>query len=364
MVDQVKLVKTVTVLPPELTANTVYFVKATDNTFDMYVTNRTGILVGHALVKRAGGDAREVQFNNAGLLDGADNVQVSTDGCLVLKTQLTPPTAPADGASPFVVKNNGRSILMMIDDSAALHRFQSNLAASKIAIVTANGDASALFSSVGTGSVTSNRSVENVVLTASRVGQIRRARATTTTTDSIASWRDQRRRCWIGNAAGLGGFWSYQRVVISDAALVDTARTFVGLNPSGAVPSNVSPYSVANCIGLVQDQASPIASRLYFFVTGTSTTVNVRDTGIDVQKDECYDLHIFIKPNGTVVHFRLETLNGGQIVEDQIDLAVLPANQQPSNGVFFAQHAWRAYINAMNPNVSLDFSIFYTESDN
>lgn len=169
----------------------------------------------------------------------------------------------------------------------------------------------------------------------------------------------QSQYCWMGNAAGLGGFYYSCRFGISDAVLVTTASMFVGITLRSNSTSTNTPDTLTQMIGVgcnsgdtqlqvygaggsAQARTSLGAS---FPVNGTVSTVP-------------YELVLYSAPNSQSVTYYITNLATGVTSANSLSGVQVPANTQGLCPVI-----WRCNGSAGATAVGIDLFKMYLETE-
>lgn len=155
---------------------------------------------------------------------------------------------------------------------------------------------------------------------------------------SAAGIRNARLGWWLGNAAGLGGFFGIWRFNISDAALVATANMFAGMRATNGVVIDVAPSTLTNIIGVGCDNGD---THLQLYAAGAAAqprtdlgaSFPVNTTNVDV-----YELALYAVANAAAVQWQVTRLNTGDTASGTINTAA----KLPSSTTFLQQTAWRS----------------------
>jgi hypothetical protein len=139
---------------------------------------------------------------------------------------------------------------------------------------------------------------------------------------------------------------------ISDASLVSGARMFVGLTSSTSAPTNVSPDSLANCIGIAQLSTD---STKFYAVQGTGTTSSFPlSSTIAPALGKIYRLEIYSYQSNGAYEMVLTDLSTGTIASDSYIGA-------PGTSTFVGFRAWRSN-NTTASAVGIDIIDICTEA--
>ena len=153
------------------------------------------------------------------------------------------------------------------------------------------------------------------------------------------------------------------RFGISDAATVATSRMFVGVSASIAAPTNVSPATMTNAIGIGHDAADS-TMRIYY---GGSVSQTPIDLGVNFPaktlSTDYYELSLYAPPAQLdTVYYQVTRLNTGHQASGVLNAAT-PGTQLPaSTTLLTGLNAWRTN-NTTALAVGLDLGSFYIETD-
>jgi hypothetical protein len=176
------------------------------------------------------------------------------------------------------------------------------------------------------------------------------------TAAALASTRTGIADCWLGNAAGLGGFFVVCRFSLTTLAAGN--RGFFGLVQGNAAPTNVDPltsFTLAKIgIGFNANTGN------LFLINNSTTAGTTLDLGANfpINTTNNYELILFAKPNDTAVGYRVRNLNLANTTEVKGTLTT----NLPSNTTFMSRMAWMTN-NATAAAVAWDCSRFGLETD-
>jgi hypothetical protein len=136
---------------------------------------------------------------------------------------------------------------------------------------------------------------------------------------------------WMGNAAGLGGFFYSTRFDV-DSYPASTIRIFAGLGTTGT--EVVASDTVANdVVGLWHDTTDPASGANSFSLVtrnnATTTKTSIALTNA-IAAGSSYDWYMFVKPNDTTVYYRLDDIVNGVSYEGNTSTTV------PRSTIFMA----------------------------
>jgi hypothetical protein len=155
--------------------------------------------------------------------------------------------------------------------------------------------------------------------------------ATAATAGSSAQVAGNDLLAWIGNAAGLGGFYLMMRGGFETH--VSQARFFMGLRSSVVAIGNVSPTALTNCVGIGYDSGDTQMSLITNGPSGTATKIPLGAAFV-VGSLELYELVLACEPNGSEIRYRVEHLNGGDVASGSISTGL------PANTAFMTPNLW------------------------
>ena len=162
---------------------------------------------------------------------------------------------------------------------------------------------------------------------------------------------------WRGNASGLGGFFVMFRFNISDAALVGTGRTFVGLEASTSAPTDVDPTTLTNIFGICQDNGDAnFAICAAGAVAQAEATLGASFPANTTSTDE-YQLVIYATPDAAAISWQVTRLNTG----DTVSGVQSTAANLFDNGTFMVPQFWRGNGGTASA-VGIDVAKYYQET--
>jgi len=312
-----------------------------------------------------GGTGGEVQFNNAGVVDGAANVRIDGDD-LALSSQAAPSTPPANTVKVFNRQVAGRDMIAQIGPSGLDTALQPLLARNKVGFWCPPGNATTVPGVFGftaynsTGTVTTRSiTTTNLFTRMRRLGYV-----SGNGTGSVCGARVTQAQITTGitfGAVPTGGFFKVIRFGSTDT--VSTARQFVGISSSTGAPSNVEPSTLTNVIGVGCGTAN---SNLFLYFGGSSAQTPI-DLGANFPANtastDVYELALFCAPGvNNSVGWQVTRINTGDTVSGTLTAATagvqLPAN---TTLLTYAQ-SWRSN-NTTASAVGLDIFSDYIETD-
>lgn len=153
---------------------------------------------------------------------------------------------------------------------------------------------------------------------------------TTNQTLGVSSIVSTAAQFWRGNSAGLGGFFFFARFGIETltAGSPNATRLFVGLQSgtTNILASDTVP--AISCIGLWHDTTD--GANVINLLTKDGSTANkgalAGSPTTPYSTGQGYDFYMFAKPNDSVIYYRLDNLNTGDILSEGSTNTNLPAN--------------------------------------
>ncbi len=309
-----------------------------------------------------------IQYNNAGALGGAANVDI--DGGDLMLNANTSPTAPASGNVKLFGKTLASRVFPAFVGASNMDAaVQPSIWRQKVAFFNPPGNSNAAvtpvsmlsFTNTGTATVRSVAAT-NLMSRTRRIGYV-----TAATAGSLAGTYNGAAQYTTGDGSGLGGFFAAFRFAFSDPATVSGARTFVGMSSSTAAPANVEANSLTNSVGIAQ--LSTDATQLYIVYGGSAAQTAIAlgtdfppMAGSGSTNGTVYELTLYAPPsaNGTI-YYRVERVGTSFAAEGTLTPAT-PGTQTPLSTTFLAPRFWRSN-NATAAVVGIDVINLYIETD-
>lgn len=138
--------------------------------------------------------------------------------------------------------------------------------------------------------------------------------------------------CWRGNAAGFGGFYVKMRGGIE--TFQAASRMFFGLYSAASAIGNVNPSTLLNMIGIGFDSGDTTLQFMTNDGTGTATKTNLGANFPVTGGWDLYELILSAEPNDTVIKYRVERLNSGDVATGTV------TTDLPVNTGFLTPHMW------------------------
>ena len=115
-----------------------------------------------------------------------------------------------------------------------------------------------------------------------------------------------------GSATGEGGFFCVGKFMVSDATIVTTGRTFVGLQSSGAAPTDQDPAAETNVFG-VGNGSGDTNLEMYMSGAAAQTPVNL-GASFPVNgttNTDCYELDLYAPPDASYIGWQVTDMATG-----------------------------------------------------
>jgi hypothetical protein len=169
---------------------------------------------------------------------------------------------------------------------------------------------------------------------------------------------------WVGNSAGLGGFFFFARFGIETltAASPNATRLFVGLQSGTTSILASDTVPAISCIGLWHDTTDGANVINLLTKDGTTATKNAL-TGSPTtpySTGQGYDFYMFCKPADSTIYYRLDNINTGAILVDSSVTTTIP-----NNAVFMGPVCGMSNgtANIVASTVAIGVNRVYVESD-
>lgn len=323
-----------------------------------------------------GGSDTHIQFNNATAFGGSANFTWNnatndltlggTDTGITLAGITNEPAAPAAGSlNLYVKKIAGRMLPKMLGPSGVDTALQPALFSNNMVLFAPSSGTVGTGTGFGTvwtpgGTVTHPTPALTAPAITSQMHRTRYANVVTTTNQTLGviSTAAGLPQFWIGNAAGLGGFFFHTRFIIG-LWPANTVRLFAGLT-SLATAMTTADTQTAHYVGLWHDTTDG-ANVLSLVTMNGTTRTKTAIAGATLAAGQGFDFTLFAKPNDTVINYRLVSINTGATLVDTSIATTLPADTTfmgpqviMSNGT----------ANTTANTTALDINRIYIESDN
>ena len=250
-----------------------------------------------------GGTSGQVQYNNAGALGGASNVEIASGNLVIVDSTF--PSAPSSGRNIiFTDAMSNRQMFASIGPDGFHYDFQPSLFGQSTVLwlpgtgttLAINWSSSYTARNSGTGAA-QNSSV-TPTSTNAVTSMIRAQFGTGTTATGASGVQTTLPVAWLGNASGLGGFFFFARFALE--ATSGTYRVFIGLSANNATLAG-EPSALASSLGISLDSTDTT----FQFLMRSSTTATKINTTITPSTTTVYDFYMYSAPNSQLVHYEL-----------------------------------------------------------
>lgn len=251
-----------------------------------------------------GGSTTQVQFNNAGAFGGASNVNIDTDGRLLLPVSTALPTV-STGGKPYGDTNSGLAQLRWLPQLGIDAPLQRKLGYGTIGIATpaatgtlfAEGHfaGAALQNTAGT---TTNKTYSNTSVLSCKTRYIM---AASTAANQVVTVR-------MGNTAPSGlimndsayGGGTLLTMTLGFPVYSSGQRIFMGYQTlTSNISGTVDISTLVNMFGIGKDVADSTLQWMHNDSTGTATKSS---TGVTVNTNNIYVIEIFVPSNSTAIY--------------------------------------------------------------
>jgi hypothetical protein len=287
---------------------------------------------------------------------------VADSGGLLMATAASPPSAPAAGNLKALATDfAGRGMLGWLGaDGAARTPVQPFLGRNKFSLWMPVGD---LGNTINIGlSITSfattalrTTSPASLFAMARRLGYT--AGGGVASAGSSAGFRSNAVQFARGSVAGTGGFTNVWRFGVSDPATVSDSRMFCGLVGTTAIIGNVNPSTVPNLVGIGVDSGETTLSIISNDASGNANkTALGANFPAQTLSTDLYELALYCAPCGSVVKYRVERLNTGDVATGTL------STKLPAASTLLAPQIWRNN-GSLDLAIAIDVVSMYIETD-
>jgi hypothetical protein len=307
-----------------------------------------------------GGAAGEIQWNNAGTLAGAANVEI--EGGQLRLGAIATPAAPASGGVKLFGRSVGGRILPAIVGPSGLDTaLQPILARNKVAIWTAQGNAG-VGSEWGINLSTTGAGTNANVATTNLHSYMQRREwlVTTASTTAVAGFRGNAQTKTVGGpAAALGGFHLVWRWAPATGMANVSHRAFAGMRGSTAAPTDVNPSSLINICGMGYDAADTTIQFMHNDGSGNASKI---DLGAafpkpSVDRTAVYEIAMFCPPGTTQeLSYQVTDLVTGEVATGTV------TTNLPATSTLLAPSSYVS-VGGVSSVIGLMVSSLYLESD-
>lgn len=275
----------------------------------------------------AAGNSGEVQYNNAGAVAGAANVEIEGGNLKLVST--TDPAAPTAGVLIYSKSIAGKHLPKMIGPSGIDTVLQEGLHGNSIFMVGPASGTTAPTVWGGVLTTAATMSLQQTIASANPwLATARKRFQTSTTAGNQSGMRTAYTQWFRGNAAGFGGF--FFRAQFGQNINLNGGQKFVGLCASTAVLSAAagSVAALLNMCGVGFDTTDASTGNWFFYRndgSGTATKVDLGATNAARNTTHGYDLIMYLAPNGTELFVRIINIHSNATVLDTSYTTDLPA---------------------------------------
>lgn len=249
-----------------------------------------------------GGSTNQVQFNNAGAFGGASRVEIEGGDLSLIEGAF--PSNPSTGRTKLFTDSMANRFLIGSLNSTGIHfDFQPALFNSTTYMWLA-GTGTTLAINWGSSFTARNNGTQAAQSTpaktsTSAITSMNRANFSTGTTATGASGvQTTETTAWLGNSAGLGGFFYFCRMGVE--TLSGTYRVFTGLSANNAALA-ADPSTINNTIGFGKDAADAN----WQVITKGVGTANKINTSVAVTQGSVFDFYMYSEPFSSSIVFEI-----------------------------------------------------------
>lgn len=253
----------------------------------------------------------------------------------------------------------GRSQLRGIDSGGLDMAFQPHLGQNNIRMVLPNTGGTTTTATTGFGTSFTNvaSSMANTAPTSTnlKTSTKRTTFTSAATAGGLTSHVQSSADIWRGNAAQLGGFDF--KAVVSLETMQSGQRGFFGLTEGTAAPTNIDPLTTTALSKVGLAFALNTGNwKLIHNAAGTAPTQIDLGSSFPLNTTDVIRLHLFAKPNGTTIGYRVENLSTGAVATGTL------STNLPVATTFMAVKMWMTN-NATAAAVAFNLHRWYCETD-
>ena len=281
---------------------------------------------------------------------------------------ITNPSVPGSGKLRFYARSvSGRVVPKWIPPSGVDTPFQSALYGNNVILYLPNTGTTGGLNTGAPWAV--GTTIGHPQPTAGAYTQIKRTTSTNviTTTNQVlgvSSIVSTAAQFWIGNAAGLGGFFFFARFGIETLTPVspNATRMFVGLQSGTTSVLASDTIPAISCIGLWHDTTDGAGVMNILTKDGVTATKNALNGSptTPYSTGQGYDFYMYCKPADNVIYYRLDNINtGATLSEGSVSSGI------PNNAVFMGPVCGMSNgtANIVANTVGIGVNKIYVESD-
>lgn len=274
-------------------------------------------------------------------------------GELELTAMSTPSTPAAGKLRMFADDKAGRQLLALIESNGDLSDLQPNFAFANISMrLPATGAAPALMGIPH--NATGTASHPAITATNRRTQERRTNYISSTTASAGCGTRSNAPLCWLGNAAGLGGFFWGARWGLS-AVPASVSNAFLGLRSTTAViAAGTEPSALTDIIGVAFNRADTSWQIMRNDASGAATKIAL-GASFPIDTSTVYDVIFYAPPNGSAVGYWVKNLNTGATASGVL------STDLPASATLLSTHIYMS-MNSGTTAVGIDVMREYLET--
>lgn len=175
-------------------------------------------------------------------------------------------------------------------------------------------------------------------------------------TTAVAGWVSSANFPYFrGASAGVGGFKIVQRFALGVGQTTGVGRTFVGLRGTNSAPTNATPSSYANIIGVGCDSADTQLYIMHNDGSGTATKIATGFTRPTTDNTNLYTVIVECDPNASTVDVTVRDENAG------VDFSATLSTDLPSGTTGLFAQGWQS-AGGTSTAVTIVFRGMYVET--
>lgn len=291
-------------------------------------------------IAQTGGATTQVQYNNAGVLAGATEVEIESNQFRLEAT--TSLTAPVAGGVKLIARADaGRTVPAFLSQDGIANQLQAALSRSGASIWRGQHGSTTLGILGGTGGPTAvGTATAGVMATTNLFNRTPKTEylVTAAATTAIAGFRGVNGVCTVGGgAAGEGGFHFVGRWGPATGVATTSTRAFFGLSLVQAAPTDVEPSTMVSSVFMGWDAADTNIQMMHNDATASCVKL---DLGASfpvptVDRTSMYELALY-SPAGTTqsVSYRVTNMVSGAVASGTI------STDMPAASAVLTQRGW------------------------
>ncbi len=280
-------------------------------------------LKNYVVANAGAGTTGEVQYNNAGGLAGAANVEIDGGNLKLIST--TDPAAPVGGLLLYSKSIAGQNMPKVVGPSGIDTQLQVALDGNAVLLISPSSGTAAPNIFGGTLTTAATMSMQFTAGSTNRwSATVRKRFQTSTSAGNATGMRTAYVQYFRGTAAGFGGFRF--RAQFGAQINLNGGQKFIGLCALTSALAG-EPSALLNMCGVGYDAADSSAGNWFFMRNDGSGTATKVDLGTDAARGttQGWELVMFMKPNDAELFVFIQNLNTGVTVLDTSYTTDLPA---------------------------------------